>query len=103
MNIPNGKLPRIPIINDHTLPSFLDSKRLERNDSKSTTRLRLFSGTANPALAQVFVCFFMVTFCLVCLARVRWFLLIEVRVLRISDIYALICFHAAVRRSLELL
>uniref|UniRef100_A0A7N0UL94 ribose-phosphate diphosphokinase n=2 Tax=Kalanchoe fedtschenkoi TaxID=63787 RepID=A0A7N0UL94_KALFE len=51
LNLRNGK-PSIPIINEHTLPSFMDSKRLHRSESKSTTRLRLFSGTANPELAQ---------------------------------------------------
>ncbi|KAL9665989.1 hypothetical protein QQ045_000310 [Rhodiola kirilowii] len=52
LSISNGK-PSIPIINvDQTLPSFLDSKRLDRSEVNTTNRLRLFSGTANPTLSQ---------------------------------------------------
>ncbi|CAM8882963.1 unnamed protein product [Rhodiola kirilowii] len=49
LDLGNGKQ-TIPIISEPTLPSFLHSKILDRSESK--TRLRLFSGTANPALSQ---------------------------------------------------
>ncbi|KAI0500134.1 hypothetical protein KFK09_018343 [Dendrobium nobile] len=48
----NGALPRIPIINDQSLPSFLTAPRGLEGGSKNDTRLRIFSGTANPALSQ---------------------------------------------------
>lgn len=48
----NGK-PIIPIVNERTLPKFLESARLEKSVNRSSTRLKLFSGTANPALSQV--------------------------------------------------
>uniref|UniRef100_A0A2N9H5K3 ribose-phosphate diphosphokinase n=1 Tax=Fagus sylvatica TaxID=28930 RepID=A0A2N9H5K3_FAGSY len=53
----NGK-PRIPILSsEQTTPSFLTSKsntaHLENALIKNDTRLRIFSGTANPALSQV--------------------------------------------------
>ncbi|KAJ0240001.1 Ribose-phosphate pyrophosphokinase 1 [Hirschfeldia incana] len=49
----NGN-PSIPIINDRTLPKFLESARMEKSVSRTNnnTRLKLFSGTANPALSQ---------------------------------------------------
>lgn len=47
----NGK-PIIPIVNERTLPKFLESARLEKSVNRSSTRLKLFSGTANPALSQ---------------------------------------------------
>ncbi|KAK6919876.1 Ribose-phosphate pyrophosphokinase, N-terminal domain [Dillenia turbinata] len=54
----NGK-PCIPVvINEPTLPGFLTSKSaLEHSPSNNDTRLRIFSGTANPALAQEIACY----------------------------------------------
>lgn len=53
----NGK-PVMPIINGEqtaAFPSFLTSNQFERIPvQKNDTRLRIFSGTANPLLAQVF-------------------------------------------------
>ncbi|KAG7569252.1 Ribose-phosphate pyrophosphokinase [Arabidopsis thaliana x Arabidopsis arenosa] len=51
LNVENGN-PSIPIINERTLPKFLESARMEKSVSRTSTRLKLFSGTANPALAQ---------------------------------------------------
>lgn len=48
----NGK-PIIPIVNERTLPKFLESARLEKSVNRDRSRLKLFSGTANPALSQV--------------------------------------------------
>ncbi|KAF8101712.1 hypothetical protein N665_0201s0036 [Sinapis alba] len=48
----NGN-PSIPIINERTLPKFLESARIEKSVNRTNnTRLKLFSGTANPALSQ---------------------------------------------------
>ncbi|XP_044493668.1 ribose-phosphate pyrophosphokinase 1-like isoform X1 [Mangifera indica] len=47
----NGK-PNIRIINERTLPKFLESARMEKAVSRTNIRLKLFSGTANPALSQ---------------------------------------------------
>ncbi|KAG2326705.1 hypothetical protein Bca4012_035641 [Brassica carinata] len=49
----NGN-PSIPIINERTLPKFLESARMEKsvNRTNNSTRLKLFSGTANPSLSQ---------------------------------------------------
>lgn len=48
----NGS-PSIPIINERTLPEFLESARMEKSVNRTNnTRLKLFSGTANPALSQ---------------------------------------------------
>nr|XP_009781987.1 PREDICTED: ribose-phosphate pyrophosphokinase 1, chloroplastic-like isoform X3 [Nicotiana sylvestris] len=47
----NGK-PRVPIINDGTLPKFLQAKRLENAVSRNNSRLKIFTGTANPSLSQ---------------------------------------------------
>uniref|UniRef100_A0A2N9EYC8 ribose-phosphate diphosphokinase n=1 Tax=Fagus sylvatica TaxID=28930 RepID=A0A2N9EYC8_FAGSY len=57
----NGK-PRIPILSsEQTTPSFLTSKsntaHLENALIKNDTRLRIFSGTANPALSQEIACY----------------------------------------------
>lgn len=38
---------------EQSFPSFLTSKNLESSINRNDTRLRIFSGTANPALAQV--------------------------------------------------
>jgi len=53
----NGK-PSIPVlgIEQTTFPSFLAPNYLETNAvNKNDTRLRIFSGTANPSLSQVFI------------------------------------------------
>ncbi|CAK9173366.1 unnamed protein product [Ilex paraguariensis] len=43
----------VPILNDRTFTKFLQSTRLENVVNKSSnTRLKIFSGTANPALSQ---------------------------------------------------
>ncbi|XP_016478361.2 ribose-phosphate pyrophosphokinase 1 [Nicotiana tabacum] len=44
--------PRVPIINDGTLPKFLQAKRLENAVSRNNSRLKIFTGTANPSLSQ---------------------------------------------------
>jgi len=49
----NGAPPRIPVINDQTLPGFLTATSREEMRDKHDIRLRIFSGTANPSLAQV--------------------------------------------------
>ncbi|XP_010538380.1 PREDICTED: ribose-phosphate pyrophosphokinase 1, chloroplastic-like isoform X2 [Tarenaya hassleriana] len=51
VNVGNGKT-SIPIINEGTLPKFLESARMEKSVNRMNSRLKLFSGTANPALAQ---------------------------------------------------
>ncbi|XP_028095206.1 ribose-phosphate pyrophosphokinase 1 isoform X2 [Camellia sinensis] len=55
----NGK-PSIPVLDSEqaTFPSFLASNYLEANAFyKNDTRLRIFSGTANPALSQEIACY----------------------------------------------
>uniref|UniRef100_M1C8T1 ribose-phosphate diphosphokinase n=1 Tax=Solanum tuberosum TaxID=4113 RepID=M1C8T1_SOLTU len=47
----NGK-PRVPIINDGTLPKFLQASRLQNSVSRNNNRLKIFTGTANPSLSQ---------------------------------------------------
>ncbi|XP_022155557.1 ribose-phosphate pyrophosphokinase 1-like [Momordica charantia] len=47
----NGK-PIIPILNERSLPEFLESARMGRPIDRSNNRLKLFSGTANRALSQ---------------------------------------------------
>ncbi|KAI9401618.1 hypothetical protein POPTR_001G145700v4 [Populus trichocarpa] len=51
LNFGNGK-PTIPVLNDRTLPKFLESDRVEKTVSRNNIRLKLFSGTANPSLSQ---------------------------------------------------
>ncbi|CAN8290326.1 unnamed protein product [Cochlearia groenlandica] len=52
MNVGNGNA-RIPIINETTIPKYFDSSRLEKSSvSRNNTKLKLFSGTGNPALSQ---------------------------------------------------
>uniref|UniRef100_A0A1D1YXA8 ribose-phosphate diphosphokinase n=1 Tax=Anthurium amnicola TaxID=1678845 RepID=A0A1D1YXA8_9ARAE len=53
----NGALPRIPIFGDPTLPGFLTSGQRQERDGGGDTKLRIFSGTANPALAQEIACY----------------------------------------------
>lgn len=48
-NVVNGK-PIVPVINEQTLPKFMES---EKTVSRNGNKLKLFSGTANPALSQV--------------------------------------------------
>jgi hypothetical protein len=52
LNFGNGK-PTIPVLNDRTLPRFLESDRAGKTVSRNNIRLKLFSGTANPSLSQV--------------------------------------------------
>lgn len=47
----NGR-PVVRINNDGVLPNFLQANRLE-NAVPSNSRLKIFSGTANPTLSQV--------------------------------------------------
>ncbi|XVE65246.1 hypothetical protein DITRI_Ditri07aG0165700 [Diplodiscus trichospermus] len=47
----NGK-PTIPILNERTLPNFLEKARMEANVNRNGADLKVFSGTANPALSQ---------------------------------------------------
>ncbi|KAK3183081.1 hypothetical protein Dsin_030367 [Dipteronia sinensis] len=51
LNFANGK-PNIPLLNERTLPKFLESARMEKTVTRSNTRIRLFSGTANPGLSR---------------------------------------------------
>ncbi|KAF3449481.1 hypothetical protein FNV43_RR10209 [Rhamnella rubrinervis] len=48
---PNGK-PIVPILNERTLPKFLESARMEKTVNRNGNRLKLFSGTANPVLSK---------------------------------------------------
>ncbi|GAV65414.1 Pribosyltran domain-containing protein/Pribosyltran_N domain-containing protein [Cephalotus follicularis] len=56
LNIQNGK-PVIPILNERTLPKFLETARMEKTSNGNSTRLRLFSGSANPALSREIACY----------------------------------------------
>ncbi|PON57100.1 Ribose-phosphate diphosphokinase [Parasponia andersonii] len=47
----NGK-PTIPILNESTLPKFLESARVEKAVNRNNSRIKLFSGSANSALSQ---------------------------------------------------
>ncbi|XP_002527642.2 ribose-phosphate pyrophosphokinase 1 isoform X1 [Ricinus communis] len=47
----NGK-PSSPTINERTLPKFLESALTEKSVKRSSTKIKLFSGSANPALSQ---------------------------------------------------
>ncbi|XP_022923419.1 ribose-phosphate pyrophosphokinase 1-like [Cucurbita moschata] len=47
----NGK-PIVPILNERSLPEFLESARMGKPVNRSSNRLKLFSGTANLALSQ---------------------------------------------------
>ncbi|XP_020241775.1 ribose-phosphate pyrophosphokinase 1-like [Asparagus officinalis] len=48
----NGAVPRIPIVNDQTLPGFLTGTSQGELRERQDTRLRIFSGTANHSLAK---------------------------------------------------
>nr|AFK48413.1 unknown [Lotus japonicus] len=50
-NFVNGK-PIVPVLNEQTLPKFMESARKEKVVSRNGNRLKLFSGAANPALSQ---------------------------------------------------
>lgn len=56
-NFVNGK-PIVPVLNEQTLPKFMESARKEKAVSRNGNRLKLFSGTANPALSQVVPLFY---------------------------------------------
>lgn len=51
LKLANGR-PSVPVLNEQRLPNFLQSKRLETTMNRSSARLKLFSGLANPALAK---------------------------------------------------
>ncbi|KAK8614202.1 hypothetical protein V6N13_122571 [Hibiscus sabdariffa] len=51
VNHGNGK-PTIPILNERILPKFVDSTRMDPTVNRNGAKLKLFSGTANPALSQ---------------------------------------------------
>ncbi|KAH1074929.1 hypothetical protein J1N35_027257 [Gossypium stocksii] len=51
VNIGNGK-PTVPILNERTLPKFLESAQMETSVNRNGAKLKVFSGTANPALSQ---------------------------------------------------
>ncbi|KAH1202355.1 Ribose-phosphate pyrophosphokinase 1, chloroplastic [Glycine max] len=50
-NFVNGK-PIIPVLNERTLPKFMESAREAKTVSRNSNRLKLFSGRANPTLSQ---------------------------------------------------
>lgn len=53
----NGRA-RIPVLrNEQAVPGFMTSKELVNTINQSDTRLRIFSGTANPALSQEIACY----------------------------------------------
>ncbi|CAI0418443.1 unnamed protein product [Linum tenue] len=47
----NGK-PTIPVLNARTLPKFYESTSLQNTVNRTSSRLKLFSGTANPTLSR---------------------------------------------------
>lgn len=49
----NGAPPSVPIFADQRIPNLRKSVLLQDTDGGSDTKLRIFSGTANPALSQV--------------------------------------------------
>lgn len=50
LKLVNGR-PSIPVLDGQSLPRFPSTKRLDDSINRSSTRLKLFSGSANPALA----------------------------------------------------
>ncbi|PIA32671.1 hypothetical protein AQUCO_04400098v1 [Aquilegia coerulea] len=52
----NGR-PSIPVFNEHNLPGFLTSRHPVNMVNENNTRLRIFSGTANPLLSQEIACY----------------------------------------------
>ncbi|CAN0908202.1 Ribose-phosphate pyrophosphokinase 1, chloroplastic [Linum grandiflorum] len=51
LDIGNGK-PTVPVLNERTLPKFLESASMGKTAGMHGSRLKLFSGTANPILSQ---------------------------------------------------
>eukprot|EP00262_Sarcandra_glabra_P005949 TRINITY_DN17916_c0_g2_i1.p1 TRINITY_DN17916_c0_g2~~TRINITY_DN17916_c0_g2_i1.p1 ORF type:complete len:372 (+),score=50.54 TRINITY_DN17916_c0_g2_i1:82-1116(+) len=49
--------PCLPVISDQTFPNFMPSRHPEVTVNKNDTRLRIFSGTANPSLSQEIACY----------------------------------------------
>lgn len=49
----NGAVPCNSILNERILPGVLTTPYLQEMSSKNDMRLRIFSGTSNPALSQV--------------------------------------------------
>ncbi|XP_022996219.1 ribose-phosphate pyrophosphokinase 1-like [Cucurbita maxima] len=56
----NGK-PVLPVVTERTLPKFLESarmdRRVDRRVDRTSTRLKLFSGSANRLLSQEIACY----------------------------------------------
>ncbi|GAU24807.1 hypothetical protein TSUD_157200 [Trifolium subterraneum] len=50
-NLVNGK-PIVPVINEKTLPKSMESATTDKIVSRNASKLKLFSGTANPTLSQ---------------------------------------------------
>ncbi|WJX89345.1 ribose-phosphate pyrophosphokinase 1 [Trifolium repens] len=50
-NLVNGK-PIVPVINEKTLPKLMDSVTTDKIVRRNASKLKLFSGTANPTLSQ---------------------------------------------------
>ncbi|WOK98687.1 hypothetical protein Cni_G07399 [Canna indica] len=53
----NGSPPCMPVVNDHVLPGLLVSPRTAGLGGNHDSRLRIFSGSANPALSQEIACY----------------------------------------------
>ncbi|CAA6657218.1 unnamed protein product [Spirodela intermedia] len=53
----NGAPPSVPILADQRIPGLRKSVLLQDIDGDSDTKLRIFSGTANPALSQEVACY----------------------------------------------
>lgn len=51
----NNGTPRVPVFGEQAVPGLFMSKNTEELIPKSDTKLRIFSGTANPLLAQVYL------------------------------------------------
>ncbi|CAI0471132.1 unnamed protein product [Linum tenue] len=51
LDLANGK-PTIPVINGRTLPKFYESTSMQNTVNRTSSRLKLFSGTANPTLSR---------------------------------------------------
>ncbi|MBA0826834.1 hypothetical protein Goarm_011654, partial [Gossypium armourianum] len=51
VNYENG-IPTIPVLNERILPKFVESNRMDKAVNRNGAKLKLFSGTANPALSQ---------------------------------------------------
>ncbi|CAN6463813.1 unnamed protein product [Victoria cruziana] len=53
----NNGTPRVPVFGEQAVPGLFMSKNTEELIPKSDTKLRIFSGTANPLLAQEIACY----------------------------------------------